>query len=61
MRIFLGGLERLTLEQEMDSLEHSLRQPDFENKERSRGWGLEVVSAVFQDGQALGIVYLLKE
>lgn len=42
-----GGLERLKLEQEMDSLEHSLRQPDFENKERSRGWGLEVVSAVF--------------
>lgn len=50
IRIFFC-LEHMRLEGEMESLEHFLRQPDCEGKERGGGSGLEVTSA-------LGIFYM---
>lgn len=44
-------LELMRLGGEMESLEHFLRQPDFEMQERGGGSGLEVISAVFKLGE----------
>lgn len=44
-------LEHMRLEGEMESLEHFLRQLDFERQKRGGGSGLEVTSAVFKLGE----------